>query len=436
METDSERTQPTQLDFKPPRGWLRWTAVALALVGWWLSLDLVKLSFGLAARTPWLQAECGAGAEPSERFDCQSVLNSTWGSLPLSDRPGTPRIPIATFGMGYFAFVGLWYLFVGPPTRSRWARHLLITLVVCCGALESLHMVHVMGNVLHKWCWGCLAAHIINGGLLLVTVVAFPWRRDRPEVAPHPRGRLALSTLAACTFLFLLHPAVVLVLIANRSFARAVQEYNAVVDDPDYIVWNYRRQPVHPELAQVTTADAGNPQAPNTLVAFLDFRCSACKTAHETIGMLLTQYPDALRVSYRHFPQDGECNQSYRQSGHTGACRAARAAEAARVVGGAAGLLRMRDRLYHDSQELENAPLADWAAELGFEPSAFVQAMESAAVAQRVNADIELGQKLGLKKMPALFLNGRRLHYWSKPETWAALLVPERSQDADNPSEP
>ncbi len=406
----------------------------LAFVAWWLSLDLAKLSFGLAANTPWLQAECGAAEDPSETFDCQSVLNSSWASVPLGNQPGATRIPTATFGMGYFAFVGLWYMFVGPPTRSRWARHLLISGVVACGALFSLLMIHEMGNVLHKWCFGCLATHALNGGLLLLTIIAFPWRRDRENIAPHPRGRLALATLAASTFLFLLHPSITLVLLANNSAGRIYQAYTNIVDDPEYIRWEYQRQPVQKPLADEPATHAGDPAAPNTVVVFIDYQCPACKSAYDTLKTVMQQHPGALRVNYRHFPLDRTCNDGVPRSAHPVACRASLATEAARVVGGSKGFLKMRDLLYERLSELENAPFPRWAAELGLDQDAFSKALASEEVTRRIQEDIELGRQLGVEAIPVFFLNGRRLHHWSKPETWEALLELETTAPTSSPT--
>lgn len=433
MATKPAQDGPSYTIFKPPRNWIRWTAVGLAALGWWLSFDLVRMAFNRAATNPWLEARCGATSPAGEAFDCQSVLGSPWGSVPISRRPDASRLPVATLGMGYFAFVGLWYLFVGSPTRSRWARHLLIALVAVLGAWESLYMMHVMANVLHKWCAGCLAVHAVNAGLLLLTVIAFPWTRDRPGVAPHPRGRLALATLAACTFLFLLHPALALVLLANNSAHRVYSEYAKIIDDPAYVRWQYERQPVQSIPTEPGRVYVGNPDAPNTVVSFIDIECSACVKAVSTLNDVMEKHPGTIRVDYRHFPLDRSCNDAWPRAGHPASCEAAAALEAARALGGADGFQRMRTRLYQHRHELHHADYSALAGEIGLDPAAFAAALDSEVASQQVAADIELAKQLGVTTTPALFLNGRRLHHWSKIETWEALLGFESSASADSP---
>jgi protein-disulfide isomerase/uncharacterized membrane protein len=435
MNVNPELEQPAYTNFKPPRGWIRWIAVVIALVAWWVSLDLAKLSLGKPASNPWLQAECGAESGPDDSLDCQSVLNSARAWVPLSNRTTGARIPVATLGMGYFAFVGLWYLFVGSPTRSRWARHLLISAIVLGGAAVSAWMMHTMGNVLHKWCMGCVATHVLNGLLLLLTILAFPWRRDRAGVAPHPRGRLALATLAACAFLFLLHPAVTLLMLANNSAGRIYKAYNDIINDPEYIRWQYERQPVQPQLVGDQLTHAGDPAAPNTVVIFIDCQCPVCKSACALLEGIMEKHPGVVRVSCRQFPLDRSCNEGAPRSVHPVACRAARAIEAAGVLGGAEGHQKMLHLLHERADSLENAPYSRWAAELGLDADAFSKALESDEIAQSLRDDIELGQQLGVKALPTVFLNGRRLHHWSKQETWDALLgLPTSQESGDSPT--
>ena len=422
MKSAADHPNVPELDYRPPRPLLRWIAVLIAFVGWWLSLDLAKLSFGGAAVTPWLQQECGGTVEIDGDFDCRSVLHSRWGSIPISKDPNASRLPTAVLGMGYFAFVGLWFLFVGSPTRSRWARHLLIMAVVFIGALFSAEMIRVMQEELHKWCRGCLAVHAANGLLFLLTILAFPWRRDPANRAPHPRGRLALATLCACTLLFLLHLSITQMWISNHNSLDLLKKYQAITNDPEYVRWDYQRQPIEPLLSGLPIEE-GPADAPNRVVIFSDAQCTACKAAYETLATVIDKYPGKLAVTYLHYPMDSACNPAFPDGGHLAACCAARAIEAARIVGGPASALMMRDMCYDRVEELETANFAAWAGELNLDRAKFDAALDAPETAQRIQEDIALGQKLDIHALPILYLNGRRLQHWRTPETWADLLI-------------
>jgi protein-disulfide isomerase/uncharacterized membrane protein len=417
--------------FEQPKPWIRWLAVALALAGWWVSWKLLLVSFGAAANDPFLQVVCGGG--PSS--GCDSVLTSSHAYVRISPSGEAPKIPVSAFGMGYFAFVALWYLFVGPPVWRSRLWHLLPGLVVLFGAAESLAYIGVMKYVLGRWCGGCLAAHAINGGLLLLTLAAYPWRRTTPPGPRHPSTRLALATVAAGGLAFLLHlvgtyTATVLNILQERTGT-----YAEVLNDPEFILWDFNRQPVVSIPLYEDELIAGAPSAPNTVVVFSDFQCPACLKSHEMLLRVAEKYPTAVRVVFRYYPQDPACNANprFRSGGHASACRAAQAAEAARVVGGRDAYLAMRKKLWDNQAALPMRPyvdqnararelFADWAADLGLGRAAFVAAMDSPAVAARIQADIAEADRLGIQTVPVVYVNGKRLRNWSKLETWDAIL--------------
>ena len=417
--------------FDQPKPWIRWLAVVLAVAGWWVSWRLLLASFGAAANDPFLQVVCGGPGN-----DCDSVLTSSHAYVRISPSGEAPKIPVSAFGMGYFAFVALWYLFVGPPVWRSRLWHLVPGLVVLFGAAESIAYIGVMKYVLGRWCGGCLAAHGINGGLLLLTLAAYPWRRTASLGPPHPSNRLALATVAAGVLVFVLHlvgtyAATVLSILQERT-----QTYAAVLNDPDFILWDFNRQPVVSIPLYDDELLAGDPAAPNTVVIFSDFQCSACKQSHEMLLKVAEKYPAAVRFVFRYYPQDPACNANprFRSGGHASACRAAQAAEAARVVGGRDAYLAMRKKLWDNQAALPTRPytdqntrarelFADWAADLGLDRAAFAAAMDAPAVAARIQADIAEAGRLDIETVPVVYVNGKRLRNWSKLQTWDAILA-------------
>lgn len=438
---------------RPPKPVVRWLTVLWAAAGWYVSLQLLRVSLGADTANPFLQLACGS-ADTADDNSCLSVLTSPQAFVPLSRQPGALKMPSAFFGLAYFAFVGLWYMLIGPPAARGRRWHALILVVVVVGVGHSLGYMEVMAWELHRWCAGCLVAHGINGGLLLLTLLAYPWQeRQRhraadPEAAPraaapptpalpHPTARLVLATVAAGVLAGIAQFGLLLAFQLGGILRERTQRYEQLVNDPAYVVWDFQRQtpadiPLHEDETFV-----GAPGAPHTLVIFGDFQCTACRAAHDLIPRLLERHAGRLRVAFRHYPQDPACNPNptYRRGGHASACLAALAAEAARDRGGESAYAEMRGLLYErqldlptrtspaDQQKLRRL-LENWAADIGLDPSAFGPALDDPRVAERVRCDIELGERLGLRALPALFLDGRRVVGWSKLETWDALLAP------------
>jgi len=401
-----------------PKPLLRWIAVGLAAFGWLISLQLLQASSGSSASNPVLEALCGSGDE-QHPSNCLSVLHSRWAYVPI----GSTRLPVAAIGMAYFAMVGLWFLFVGPPTRGRAAWHLPLVVIVVVGAWDSARYVWLMYYELKQVCTGCLVAHAANFGLLLVTFLAWPGRPAGPGLPPHPEARLALATMAAAVLAALLHLALVFTFMIGSNANEVVQRYQALVGDADYVQWAHARQPLVELPPRADEAWLGDPAAPHTLVVFGDFQCTACKQAHGVIADVLREHAGRLRVAYRHFPQDGACNPTFHnRPGHLDACEAAYAAEAVRRIAGPAAYWRMGDLLFEHQQTRRS--MAGLAAEAGVSAEEFAGAASAAEARATVSADIELGRSLGIEAVPVLYLDGRRLEHWRNTKAWKRLLEP------------
>ncbi len=417
-----------------PRPLVRWLAVVLAAGGWYVSGELLKVSGG-DMKGVFLDAVCGRATPGGGPGDCAEVLTSPQAYVRIGTGAGAANVPVSAFGMAYFAFVALWYLFIGPPTYRGRLWHIPFALVVLYAALQSADAMRIMYFELHRWCGGCLVVHGLNAGLVALTALAWPWRRPAHLLPPHPTGRLALATGTLGVLLLVVHLFYAYLHVAGTLYREQSKRLEAIITDPNYVLWDYGRQ----AIVEIPLYDdeplAGDPNAPHTVVVFGDFQCRHCRDLHERLVGVAQEYPDRLRVAFRSCPQDPECNPNprFRSGGHASACRAARAAEAAFRVGGRDVFLAMRKKLWEHQADLPDVPYArqsdaqrrcfeDWAAELGLDRAAFAEALDSGAVMGRVRADIDLAQRLGLQAMPAVFLDGKRLNGWSRAETWDALL--------------
>lgn len=454
----------------PFRVTLRVLGVLLALAGWWLSIDLLRITGGAAATNPLLAQQCGAAAPGQPVSDCLSVLRSEFaypsamanlnkppGAAPLpAAESGNRGSPWAALGAAYFAFVAIWFAFVGPPTRSRWGWHLVIAAVVAFGLWTSVDLTRVMAVDLKRYCVGCLATHAVNALLGLVTLFSFPWTRDRaisirtvggvdtqtgvgiprgtvgappPErvaVLPrHPTHAVALCALLAGGLAFWLHLSITAALLLNANLKGLNDAYQAVTNDPNFAAWQWSQQPVveiPPRPDQLWLGDAN---APNTLVVFADLQCPMCRSAFRLITEeILPKHPGRLRVAFRHFPLDQACNPASVTTLHPAACRAALAIEAARQVGGPEAYQKMRATLYENQNRLDLGDFSEFVRGAGLDVAKFNAAVQSAAGRDVIAADIALAQQLKVNSVPVLFLNGRRFDHWRDARDWEKVLGP------------
>lgn len=136
-----------------------------------------------------------------------------------------------------------------------------------------------------------------------------------------------------------------------------------------------------------------------TLVAFTDFQCPFCSRAVPTLAALRERLGEDLRIVFRHFPLPF----------HPDAMGAHEAAQEAFAQGGAEAFFAMHDRLFAHQRALSGDDLEGYAAELGLDMDRFRQAMRDHRHRPVIEADMELGRRLGVSGTPTFFLNGRRL---------------------------
>lgn len=152
-------------------------------------------------------------------------------------------------------------------------------------------------------------------------------------------------------------------------------------------------------LFEIDTIDQpalGPSDAPITIIAFLDYQCSACAWLHGHMAELMRKHNGKVRFVARDFPLKG----------HKNAYQAALAAEAARQQG------RYWDYsgiLMTNQHELDEPHLIDYARRLGLDLDRFRAAMAEGALAEKVEIDRREAMRLGIEGTPGVFLNGQRI---------------------------
>ena len=153
----------------------------------------------------------------------------------------------------------------------------------------------------------------------------------------------------------------------------------------------------------------GDRSAHVAIIEFSDFQCPFCGNFfNTTYPLIYNDYVKTGKVAYffRDFPLS---------SLHPAA---AKAAEAARCADEQGKFREMHDRLFMNQQTLDVTYLPVHAAALGLDQMQFKACLTSGRYAVQVRADVEEGQRLGVKGTPSFFL-GR---YDARAATVAAMV--------------
>ena len=150
-------------------------------------------------------------------------------------------------------------------------------------------------------------------------------------------------------------------------------------------------------VAKIDVSDApvkGNPNAPVTLVEFVDYECPHCKRVQPVLRQVLEEFGDEVKVSFKHYPLPS----------HANARPAAEAAVAAQKQG---KFWQYSDKIWANADALTPAMLESIAKDVGLDVGKWRKDFESEEVKERVQKDRTEGGGLRINMTPTLFLNGR-----------------------------
>ena len=162
-------------------------------------------------------------------------------------------------------------------------------------------------------------------------------------------------------------------------------------------------------VAPVTGDDhtLGPSDGPFVLVQYGDYECPYTRRSLREVKEVRSQLGAALLWVFRNFPLTEI---------HSHALQAAEAAEAADALG---RFWEMHAMLFAHQKALELDDLHRYAVEIGLDAEAFAAELAGGSHLDRIRADLDGGERSGVRGTPTFFTNGLRL---DGPYSGSALL--------------
>lgn len=146
----------------------------------------------------------------------------------------------------------------------------------------------------------------------------------------------------------------------------------------------------------------GSSGAPVTIVVYSDFQCVTCGQLALVLNLLQQEFPNDLRIVYRHYPQLNTND------------KAGLAMQAAEASGEQGKFWEMHDILFTRQQEwvtLSEQDFQNWlndrTAELGLNNSQYAAAMFGPGMMNLPNQAYADGFEIGIPSVPFLLINGQ-----------------------------
>lgn len=356
----------------------------------------------------------GHSLNVEQSFLCRSQGNISCDAILLTDYATLfGFVSSAALGLMGCVFV-LWCTVNGILNeRMRKVAWILLVLYFFAAIGFSWYFLYIMAFQVDFICPWCIVVHVVNIVSLVVVVIVSIRKRQElllPEIASvSERIYFVVSGVLLSVAVFL----VPLAYEKSLVFQDIKIQYEEIANDPAVIGAILRNSPKYNIPIGPEDPIYGSPEAPYALVVFSDFRCPACAKAHEMLKVLVAANPTTLRLVFKNFPLDRECNPNLiaaKGDFHPKACEAARAAYAAFLLGGSEAFWSYASILFKHQKRLGGAPWADFARQLGLDIQKFELLMgKDSAAARKVIQDIDLGVELKIAGTPKIFFEGRRI---------------------------
>ena len=152
------------------------------------------------------------------------------------------------------------------------------------------------------------------------------------------------------------------------------------------------------ELVREDSPQAGPPDAPVTLVEFLDPECESCGAMYPIVEQIREDYGDRINFVVRYFPL------------HFNSVLAASAMEAAGRQDrywDMYSLLFRRQLEWGEQQTSQRDLFVTYASELGLDIDTFTADLDDPAIQAKVERDQRDGVAFGVEGTPTFFINGQ-----------------------------
>ena len=376
-----------------PMGWLLILGGVFLLGAMFFSFLLAGTKLGFYVNAPG----CGPAS------GCGTITSGPWGSIPVI------KWPISFVGIAWFFSLACGWFF-GHIKRPRFIW------IIRLGVLGSVGFFVVM-FFLGYFCKWCALSHICN--ILFWIVAEFMYvkecgarKMDKKQKCP---SFLFVSVFVATSILL------GGVYFINQSKQRNQEEAAAVKNSDAVVMGGVDNTTL--ELLQARHT-IGPKNAPVKIVVFTDYQCPDCKRYEAELSNLVRTRDD-VSLSIKNFPMCADCNTFMNgRTLHGNACWAARASEAAKILGGQVGWEKMHEWLFSVSGSFTDKSFGGDLNKLGFDPQKFIPLMTSNQTLELVEGDTRDAVALGVYYTPMIFVNGvEYLWYYSgKQESFESLV--------------
>lgn len=374
-------------------------AAALVLIGAFIGMLFsgILVYEHNGAKTEIGSAVCDVNAADSCNKARESAVGKVFG------------LPLALYGFVFYGTMVALAIFLLLALNDTALRLLLwgAFTAVAFDLFLLLYSIVVLGGI----CRLCAITYLASG---LLAYGAYIFHRDGAKmmkaesITTIATGALAALLLATLATGYLLHTASLQAQPVAVGATEQEQKLREQLNNEFYKQWK-AGEVVKLDKPRTASKGAANPVI--TIMEFADPLCPHCKDMGIVLSEFVKKNPDKVRVIFRHYPLDIQCNDAMKRAFHVGACDLARAMECGDAQG---KFWQMHDAVFMQQELFFRNPVTErgiesLAAGAGLNTAAMGACFKSQATMAKVKADIAAGNRIKITGTPTTIINDRRL---------------------------
>jgi protein-disulfide isomerase/uncharacterized membrane protein len=402
-------------------GWLVIAAAMAWDLGWGLVLAMAA-GMGVSAylANQHIAVLCGDSSicSISETFDCDKVNTSSFSEL--------FGVPVALYGLGFY-FAAAYALTMRRLGRAKLAGLPRVLLVAGAGSVAYSALLAWVSHTMGTWCLFCISMYGINAFLLAGSAIAL---KQRAALKP-PTEPLESPFVSTMVGLGGDRSVPVMMVAGIAAFVLSIAIYNGKKDqlacggetsDPTALATVYHLP--HEGTVELTGNEPvhGRADAPYLIVEWADYGCPHCARAGAGVKELVDEDPD-IQLRFKHYPLSNRCNPHVGADLHPDACEASKATECARQQG---RFWELNDLVFKNQNYQSPEDIRFMAKQVGLDMEALEACIADPITAERLKADADAANAVGLTGTPTFFIKGLFDEQWvqvrSRPDAMKALI--------------
>ncbi len=395
-----ERVSTEQDEQQPFPERLSFSGLLLAALG--IGVSFYSLLHHLQVKSAgFSDFSCNINASVS----CDTVARSAYSEI--------AGMPLAVFGLGYFLGILVLAGMAYQKKQTRSEGLSAYVLLVFSGVLVSLVLGVISWFYVHSLCLVCLSVYLITFLLLLSL-----WL-DRDYLRSIFSWKGSINGLSAPGF------AMLVALVGYSFYPREPSRAPilSVEEQRELAKGRLELPTLDLEVARSVYSGAGEDyrKGPDTakivIVEFADFQCPGCRYAAEVLQKIEGEFKGQVQIVFKNFPLSSECNPTISSNMHPFACEAA---FHGRCVGETGHFWDYANLVFSNQSQLTKQKIRDFALTTGMSPSDLDYCLSSrrGELKSKIEADINLGQRIGVRGTPAIYINGK---VYNGPATFETL---------------